>query len=379
MAEEVSDCITNVEESAMAMPSVEFIGALATGMVTEPLHHFFTEILNIRGIKQWEDDMNYGHVNSLIVASQYILPACDRMLIELSKLYGYSSWTQRYGDLLNEKEVNNCITYVRDLISVMYRFIRSLQNVMKIFAAFISWVSVVWEKVVTSESESSKIDYICDEPELVLQYLQTSFTEDPFKHYFASTPDTSNTNLVQLVNKLTNGCHDMLSKPSTTISTKIRHLSTLSLLGLPLTDTFSLASHLSQDNIIYYAMSTQIPTSQVILLRNHIRKKRIEYACFAVDGLLTDAQFFDKHELGVVVEIDQENSCLQSYSLERLPYDVFGQHEIVSRTVEVKHRSLCLKKKVIDRFLTFFHSPAFSKSTTCKNDQGQDGLQRFTA
>ncbi|KAI8080751.1 anaphase-promoting complex, cyclosome, subunit 4-domain-containing protein [Gilbertella persicaria] len=158
------------------MPEVDLIGTLATGNVTESLQEFFTDFLTPQKIKEWESTMTHGYQNSLVTACQYVLPACDRIQLELSKLLGYSLWTQRYGDFLETSSVETCIECIQQFVRQMLDYTKSLNILTKSFEAFIQWISAVSQKISAADSvEFENQSSLCEEPELVLTYLDTNF------------------------------------------------------------------------------------------------------------------------------------------------------------------------------------------------------------
>ncbi|KAI8638884.1 anaphase-promoting complex, cyclosome, subunit 4-domain-containing protein, partial [Parasitella parasitica] len=158
------------------MPEVELFATLATGNVTESLQEFFTEYLSSQRIKQWETNVKHGHHNSLVIICEHILPACERIQLQLSKLLGYSLWTQRYGDFLRTNEVEKCITKARHLVFETFQYSKSLGDLIKSFDAFSKWIAIVSQKVYDPESvEIEQQSGLCEEPELVASFLDKDF------------------------------------------------------------------------------------------------------------------------------------------------------------------------------------------------------------
>ncbi|RCI03731.1 hypothetical protein CU098_000453, partial [Rhizopus stolonifer] len=212
--------ITNHNEEANAMPEVDLIGTLATGNVTESLQEFFTDFLTPQKIKEWESTMTHGYQNSLVTACQYVLPACDRIQLELSKLLGYSLWTQRYGDFLETSSVETCIECIQQFVRQMLDYTKSLNILTKSFEAFIQWMSAVSQKISAVDSvEFENQSSLCEEPELVLTYLDTNFVKDYMAPYFISTEQQKS--LIERLSDLSICCEKMLKKPSKIFSTKI--------------------------------------------------------------------------------------------------------------------------------------------------------------
>ncbi|KAI8378630.1 anaphase-promoting complex, cyclosome, subunit 4-domain-containing protein [Blakeslea trispora] len=175
------------------MPEVELIGMLATGKVTEPLHEFMSNFLTPEKIKEWENSTMHGCQYSLKTACQYILPASDKIQLELSKLLGYSLWTERYGDFLEINSVESCIDCIQEFVKEVIAFTKSLNSLIKAFSAFIKWILDVSKRISDPESIDTGTQFgLCEEPSLVFEYLDSCFIKDSIAEYFVPVGNGSN-------------------------------------------------------------------------------------------------------------------------------------------------------------------------------------------
>ncbi|KAI9342998.1 anaphase-promoting complex, cyclosome, subunit 4-domain-containing protein [Pilaira anomala] len=167
------------------MPEVELTGTLAIGSVTESLRLFFEEYLTSQYLKQLESNVTHGYQNSLKIVCEHILPACERIQLELSKLLGFSLWTQRYGDFLEIKAVENSIECIREFVTQIHLFTKDLNRLATTFKAFIKWITMVTEKVTSGpNTEFQNESSLCEDPELVLEFLNHDFIKDSLAEYF---------------------------------------------------------------------------------------------------------------------------------------------------------------------------------------------------
>ncbi|KAI9260887.1 anaphase-promoting complex, cyclosome, subunit 4-domain-containing protein [Helicostylum pulchrum] len=215
------------------MPEVELTGTLAIGSVTETLRLFFEEYLTSQYIKQLESNVTHGYQNSLKIACEHIIPACERIQLELSKLLGFSLWTQRYGDFLETTAVEKTIHHIRQFVSHIHLFTKDLNHLSNTFQAFIKWITTVTEKVaVTSSAEFQNESSLCEDPELVLEFLNKDLIKDSLGEYFVSPiklereenseKDYNSKQLVHLLANIKTSCRQMLEKPSVTFNEQMK-------------------------------------------------------------------------------------------------------------------------------------------------------------
>ncbi|CEP07146.1 hypothetical protein [Parasitella parasitica] len=318
IANQASYYITHHNENTSAMPEVELFATLATGNVTESLQEFFTEFLSSQRIKQWETNVKHGHHNSLVIICEHILPACERIQLELGKLLGYSLWTQRYGDFLRTLAVEKCIAKARQLVSETFQYSKSLGVMIKSFEAFLTWISVVSLKVYDPDSmEVEQQSGVCEEPELVASFLDKDFVRDSLDVYF----NEKDKNLIYLLSELSDCCTEMLKKPSETISAKIQVISMsrarlpgVSIQAQPRKTMISFTGMENGVQTIFYAMLLP-EEAQLVILKKRFDDSILKYAAYKLDGNITDFEFFDEKELGVLTQIDQGTTILQAISL----------------------------------------------------------------
>ncbi|KAG2207558.1 hypothetical protein INT47_004308 [Mucor saturninus] len=225
IATKAADYMEQENDQANAMPEVELTGTLAIGSVTENLRPYFEEFLTTQNIKIIDANVTFSYQNSLRLICEHILPACERMQLELSKLMGYSLWTQRYGDFLETDSVQSSIDHFSDLIARLHEFASDLNHLATTFQAFIKWITMITIKVSDDDSsvEAQNESSLCEDPELVLEFLNKDFIKDSLSEYFVpQTPKKANAEtLSDLLTKAKQSYYKMLKKPSDTLSEQI--------------------------------------------------------------------------------------------------------------------------------------------------------------
>ncbi|CCJ30289.1 unnamed protein product [Pneumocystis jirovecii] len=86
------DCLHEHNVSNVATPRLELFSLVMTGIPSAPLRDWMTKKLTERGLKKWEKTSLTSYENLRKLTHQYILPACDRVALLLSKLNGLSKW-----------------------------------------------------------------------------------------------------------------------------------------------------------------------------------------------------------------------------------------------------------------------------------------------
>lgn len=348
VSQKASYSILSHNEQATAMPEVELTGTLAIGSVTETLQEFFVESLTSVQIRTWETRSAHGHQNSLKIVCEHLLPATERILLELSKLLGYSLWTQRYGDFLETASVERCVNSVIKLVSQIHLFTKDLNELIVSFQAFVKWITVVSQKVTDPNSvEYQNESSLCEDPELVLKFLNTDFINDSMAKYFISA-DNKKT-LLDMMNDVKTCCGQMLEKPSGTISKKIRltaktylQLQDFSILHQP---TNKLVSYITngEDNAqcCYHAFIQNSSTAKLIIIKSGFGKEApLDYALYETCGIITDMEFFDDKELGVCLQQDDNTSLLLTISLEDVKFRSFGESFVCKELEMLRSQTL---------------------------------------
>ncbi|KAG2192376.1 hypothetical protein INT46_009271 [Mucor plumbeus] len=299
IARQASAYITNHNVDTSAMPEVELFATLATGNVTESLQEFFADHLTSQRIKQWESNVKHGYHNSLVIICEHILPACERIQLQLCKLLGYSLWTQRFGDFLKTEAVEECIEKTRKLVSVAFEYSKSLGSLNKNFDAFSKWI-------------------------------------------------TTDKNLIYLLSDLSDCCTEMLKRPSETVSTKIQvvsiskvRLNGVSIQAQPRNRITSFTAMENDVQTIYYAVLQNKPETQLMLLKKKFDDSALKYAIYTMNGSITDLEFFDEKELGALIQIDEETTVLQAIPLHDINFQTLTTNKLtISELPNVRSQHL---------------------------------------
>ncbi|CAO3647009.1 unnamed protein product [Mucor hiemalis] len=343
VSQKASNSILSHNAQATAMPEVELTGTLAIGSVTETLQEFFIESLTSAHIRTWETQTTHGHQNSLKIVCEHLLPAAERIQLELSKLLGYSLWTQRYSDFLETASVERCINSVIKLVSQIHLFTKDLNELITSFQAFVKWITVVSQKVTDPNSvEYQNESSLCEDPELVLKFLNTDFIIDSLAKYFIS--ESNQMTLIEMMSDVKTCCDQMLEKPSGTISKKIRltskhyfKLQDFPILNQPTHNVISYTTNeVGDTQRSYYAFIHNNSNSKLIIVKSGFGGKRaiLDYALYDTCGTITDVAFFDDKELGVCIQQDENNSLLSTILLEDVNFRSLAGSKFISEELK---------------------------------------------
>ncbi|KAI8638883.1 hypothetical protein BD408DRAFT_10585 [Parasitella parasitica] len=159
-------------------------------------------------------------------------------------------------------------------------------------------------------------------------------------------------NLIYLLSDLSDCCTEMLKKPSETVSTKIKMVSTskarlhgFSIKAQPRKTMISFTGMENAIQTIFYAMLQTAPETQLVILKKKFDDSILTYAAYRLEGSITDFEFFDEKELGVLTQVDQETTVLQAISLTDSDFQVFTNDKIIASNLP-NVRSLKLQEMI---------------------------------
>ncbi|KAH7049737.1 anaphase-promoting complex, cyclosome, subunit 4-domain-containing protein [Linnemannia elongata] len=200
------DCVESLQKSLTSndvttTPTYEFIQMLLTGRPSESMEQYLQQELNTHDLKRWDKSVKAAYKNLQRVAFECLLPACERLMVILSDLLGFSRWTEQYGPLrLDEVLVYNCIIIVGDFMGVIEELFQAIKVEMKQFSEFENWLEQVLEKLhppargPDDPADEGQKDFPPVDVKGVSQYLKAGLTNNGLERFFreADEPSASN-------------------------------------------------------------------------------------------------------------------------------------------------------------------------------------------
>ncbi|OAQ33214.1 hypothetical protein K457DRAFT_122904 [Linnemannia elongata AG-77] len=200
------DCVESLQKSLTSndvttTPTYEFIQMLLTGRPSESMEQYLQQELNTHDLKRWDKSVKAAYKNLQRVAFESLLPACERLMVILSDLLGFSRWTEQYGPLrLDEVLVYNCIIIVGDFMGVIEELFQAIKVEMKQFSEFENWLEQVLEKLhppargPDDPADEGQKDFPPVDVKGVSQYLKAGLTNNGLERFFqeADEPSASN-------------------------------------------------------------------------------------------------------------------------------------------------------------------------------------------
>ncbi|CAG8436738.1 9023_t:CDS:10 [Diversispora eburnea] len=121
--------------------SAEYVRLLATGRPSSMLTEYFESHVTKRGLKDWE---NKGQKSFKIIREyihHHVRAGCERLLLELNALVGYSKWPQKFKELgLTESFVHSCLMSTGCLISRLEKLMNVIDEEYINFKEFQQWI-----------------------------------------------------------------------------------------------------------------------------------------------------------------------------------------------------------------------------------------------
>ncbi|KAF9124519.1 Anaphase-promoting complex subunit 4 [Mortierella sp. GBA39] len=200
------DCVESLQKSLTSnevttTPTYEFIQMLLTGRPSESMGQYLQQELNTHDLRRWDKSVRAAYKNLQRVAFECLLPACERLLVILSDLLGFSRWTEQYGPLrLDEALVYNCIIIVGDFMGVIEGLFQAIKVEMKQFSEFENWLEQVLEKLnppargPDDPADEGQKDFPPVDVKGVSQYLKAGLTNNGLERFFQEADEASASN-----------------------------------------------------------------------------------------------------------------------------------------------------------------------------------------
>ncbi|KAG1469363.1 hypothetical protein G6F56_003299 [Rhizopus delemar] len=334
--------IKNSGQTDNPMPEVELVMLLATGGFSLVTKTLLLEYLTPQSIKTWETTSINEYKQLQQILCNYVLPSLERIMVQLSQLLGYGRWKERYCDFIDPSSVEKWIDCVQKLIGRVLELTDRLRRLLKMFGAFVKWLHIESE-------ELQSLSSLCEEPDLVFEYLEEWFIKDKLAEYFI---DSNGKSLSTQLSDLEKSCSFPLQKPSEALSKKMQitstHIFKLDIISPKNPSRNDIASFTSNDaelQTTYYAFINQ--DKKVVILKSDFTKTNFQYVCLnTTEDNVSDMEFFDHQEL-CIVTYNKNDTILYTVQLDQLEYkdftlkieseDIkFGRSLVLNRMIQAK-------------------------------------------
>ncbi|KAF3933607.1 hypothetical protein ABW19_dt0207714 [Dactylella cylindrospora] len=136
-----------LETSEDGAAGLEFFELLITGCASERMKEWLVDSLGDKGQKKWEKVFVNGYDTLRRLAHEHLLPACDRLIVLLSKLRGLARWTDKDSSLgLDPMDYNKLLDLVSGLMAICHEFIGKVNYELDLFSAFIFWLKSAYDE-----------------------------------------------------------------------------------------------------------------------------------------------------------------------------------------------------------------------------------------
>ncbi|KAF3914009.1 hypothetical protein ABW21_db0209217 [Orbilia brochopaga] len=136
-----------LEASDDSVAGLEFFELLTTGCASAKMKEWLVDSLGEKGHKKWEKVYINGYETLRRLAHEHLLPACDRLIVLLSKLRGLARWTDKDSSLgLDSVDYSKLLDLVSGLMAVCHEFMGKVNYELDLFTAFIQWLKIAYEE-----------------------------------------------------------------------------------------------------------------------------------------------------------------------------------------------------------------------------------------
>ncbi|KAL1921038.1 uncharacterized protein VTP21DRAFT_11673 [Calcarisporiella thermophila] len=168
-------------------PIAEFMCMLATGIPSSSLNHFLQRELTERGLKRWEKSIELYYSDMIKMVQEHLIPACERLLIRLGDVGGYSRWHGRFGVIgLEESSVFNCISLTGKLVGRLEELFKVLDVERRNFKEFMQWLHSVLNLLQPDDASVNPEKSVAFNIVRVVDYLKNSLTVDALESFFVN-------------------------------------------------------------------------------------------------------------------------------------------------------------------------------------------------
>ncbi|KAG9305699.1 hypothetical protein G9A89_022621 [Geosiphon pyriformis] len=169
----------------------EFARLLATGKPSIILSEYIENRLTKRGLKDWDNKGLKSLEQIREFVHDYVRPGCERLLLQLTALVGYSKWPQKFDQLgLTEKFVHSCVLLTGYMINRLEELLLAIEREYQNFMEFQEWLQAEFENLISMDHGSGpEAPTHCD-VDKVASYLKNSLEKDVLDQYFVENSST---------------------------------------------------------------------------------------------------------------------------------------------------------------------------------------------
>jgi hypothetical protein len=124
------------------------LDSLLTGSVDPAVENWIKDSLRERGIKKWRKQCFYSYDHIRHTLFDYLLPACERLILFLTEIRGLGKWKERGPSLgIDADQLDVCVTQVAALTKMANDLIWSLNRQFGLFRYFCTWIEILFEEI----------------------------------------------------------------------------------------------------------------------------------------------------------------------------------------------------------------------------------------
>ncbi|KAF3913111.1 hypothetical protein AA313_de0201575 [Arthrobotrys entomopaga] len=136
-----------IGDSEDGVAGLQFFELLITGCASNEMKEWLVDSLGEKGHKKWEKVYTNGYETLRRLAHEHLLPACDRLVVLLSKLRGLARWTDKDSSLgLDPMDYSKLLDLVSGLMALSHEFMGKVNYELDLFSAFIFWLRTAYEE-----------------------------------------------------------------------------------------------------------------------------------------------------------------------------------------------------------------------------------------
>ncbi|RIB17170.1 anaphase-promoting complex, cyclosome, subunit 4-domain-containing protein [Gigaspora rosea] len=171
--------VESFQEEAKSKLSAEFARLLATGKPSALLEEYMESHLTKRALKDWESKGQKIFDQMREYVNHYVRIGCERLIIELNALVGYSKWPQKFQKLgLDESFIHSCVILAGCIISRLEKLNSIIDEEYINFLEFHQWLQFEFDNITSLEQNTNHEASPRVDVHKVSSYIKNSLGKD---------------------------------------------------------------------------------------------------------------------------------------------------------------------------------------------------------
>ncbi|CAN6596974.1 hypothetical protein TRVA0_001S03598 [Trichomonascus vanleenenianus] len=279
---------------------------LVTGIPLPEVEHWLKEDLTERGLRKWHKTVIGSYESSRKLLFENLVPACERLIVLLSRLRGLAKWRERGEPLgLDPDKFDSAMERAEKLLELASGNMWKLKDEYHLFRMFVTWMDVLFEDLpdVTVSQKALGDDPSTVKTVDVADFITDHLNESVVKKLFDQEPGMD-----VLTDSLIDACEDAFSKIRQATYKQFRSDAPVRL-GSSNNQTLL---RYNENADYFYVLTYELEGQTLQLLRVPDGSGDQATATISLSGRVLQAEFIDDTAAIVLMSTDDDTKVLAS-------------------------------------------------------------------